>query len=528
MNLMRPHGGVKEQPKGLKGKASRLILLNMKSQRAKALMILGTGSGVGKSIIAAGILRALRNRGFACAPFKAQNMALNSFVTLDGLEMGRAQAYQAEAAGLTPDCRMNPILLKPNGDSTSQVIVLGRPTRTVSAKGYYALFPEHLKVVRDAYDSLSKGFEVMVLEGAGSPAEINIQARDLVNLRMADHAGAKCLLVGDIDKGGVFAWLKGTLDLVEDKYRPLIRGLVINKFRGDERLLRPGLEAFESIAGIPFLGVLPWLRDIVVDQEDSMFLEHILSRKEDAEVRIGVVRLKMISNFTDFIPLSLEPDCSVELVTSPEHLLGLDCVIIPGSKSTRSDLGFLESSGLKQAIKCLAKKGDALILGICGGYQMLGLEVRDPRGVEGKAGESEGLGLLPVVTEMLPGKYLAQIRARLTIPGMDPATVHGYEIHAGTTWRVHSGKRCIPISDDPGIGHATADGRVIGVYLHGLFEDDDFRRSFLNLIRVRKGLLPVERSLSYREFKERNLDALAQWIEEGLSMEAILDLLGLG
>ncbi|OCC15023.1 Cobyric acid synthase [Dissulfuribacter thermophilus] len=499
----------------------------MSEKRARSLMVLGTGSGVGKSVIVAGILRVLRKRGIKCAPFKAQNMALNSFVTLDGKEMGRAQAYQAEAAGILPDCRMNPILLKPNGDSTSQVIVLGEPKCTIGAREYYRLFPQHQKLVNEIYDELSKEYEVIVMEGAGSPAEINLQSRDLVNTKMAAHANAPCILVGDIDKGGVFAWLKGTIDLIETEHKHLIKGLLINKFRGDVELLRPGLKAFEEMVGIPFLGVLPWLQDVIVDQEDGMFARFIGTKRPGAKIRLGIIHLKRISNFTDFIPFSLEEDCEITLIDNPDGLQKeLDCVIIPGSKATRSDLEFLEKTGLKREIIRLASTKQVVILGICGGFQMMGKDVQDSCGIEGPPGSTDGLGLLPVVTKMLPQKHLSQTTATILFPESEPIRVEGYEIHSGVTYFDSELDQYVPVSpDNSKLGLMTKDGLIIGTYLHGLFENDILRRRFLDYLRLRKGMAPLNKTTSYRAFKEKNLDTLANWIEEGIGIEKIFALL---
>ena len=501
----------------------------MAQRRARALMVLGTGSGVGKSVIVAAILRWLRRRGVRCAPFKAQNMALNSYVTHDGLEMGRAQVYQAEAAGLRPDCRMNPILLKPNGDSTSQVIILGKPRYTISASDYYRYFKDHQAIVHRTYDELSQEFEVIVLEGAGSPAEINLQSRDLVNTKMAAHAHAPCLIVGDIDRGGVFAWLKGTLDLIEDEHRGLVKGVIINKFRGDLRLLEPGLRQFEALSKIPVVGVLPWLSGVTVDQEDGMYTRFIGRRlaRED-KVRIGIIHLPRISNFTDFIPLSIEPDCEIELIEDGRDLeKDFDCVIIPGSKATISDLRFLHSSGLKVGLLDLYERGESVIMGICGGYQMLGERVLDPLGVEGAPGEMEGLGLLPIETTMSDKKHLSQTTGHFLFPGLAaPTLLMGYEIHAGRTHRLKQGMEVIPMDPaNDSIGMFTRDGRIIGTYLHGLFDNDGVRRSFLDLLRSRKGLAPIKCVSSYMDFKEENLDRLADWLEGGLDMDWLSSLL---
>ncbi len=497
------------------------------SRRASALMFQGTGSGVGKSLAVCAMCRILWRMGVRVAPFKAQNMALNSFDTANGLEMGRAQVYQAEACGLEPDVRMNPILLKPTGDSCSQVIALGRPVGNYSSKGYYDGFERHLKVVREAYDSLSKEFDIILIEGAGSPAEINLQARDLVNMRMAEYAQAPVLLIGDIDKGGVFAWLKGTLDLLSQHHRQMVAGLLINKFRGDKRLLEPGLEQFSRMTGLPFLGVLPYFSDISVDEEDGMFSLNYSSGPREAAVHLAVVRLPRISNFTDVAPFLVEQDVAVEILQDPRRLKVCDCIIIPGSKNTRADMEFLRRSGWQDRILALAREG-GVVVGICGGYQMLGREIDDTAGVEGPPGKEEGLGLLPVRTAMKGEKKLTRTTVSLHAPPIfeTPLEANGYEIHMGETEALGEVAACGP-DLGAGFGALSVDGTVFGTYLHGIFDNDHVRRSFIDFIRKRKGLEPLGRISSYREFRELNLDRLASWFESNTDIDAILSLVGL-
>ncbi len=503
----------------------------------KNLMVIGTGSGVGKSIIVAAILRCLVKQGIRCAPFKAQNMALNSFVTYDGKEMGRAQAYQAEAADILPDVRMNPVLLKPNSNSTSQVIIMGRPRWTVSARQYYRLIPEIIPYVRQAFDELSKEYDVIVIEGAGSPAEINLQHRDIVNMTMAHYANAPCILVGDIDKGGVFAWLKGTIDLIEDKYRPLVKALLINKFRGDISILERGLEDFEAIVNIPFLGVLPWLNELTVDQEDGMFLSLIAKDydndfKDRGHITLGAIRLDRISNFTDFTPFFLEKDCEIKVIERPEDLNSpIDCLFIPGSKATCSDLELMRQRGLFQAILNMYHNSNTVIFGICGGYQMLGHIISDPLGIEGRRGDViNGLGLLPLKTTMDKDKYLSQTECDIFFEDRR-FHVKGYEIHAGrtqiTTDNFTNYNQISFFSpDNPHIGCFTTDKRIFGIYLHGIFDNDHFRHAFLNWLRMRKGIGNLKRDSSYHNFKQNNFEILSEWLKNGVNFEYLLSIIG--
>ena len=504
-------------------------------------MFQGTGSGVGKSILAAALCRVLKRRGFKVAPFKAQNMALNSYVTADGREMGRAQVFQAEACGLAPDCRMNPILLKPTADARSQVIVMGRPAADLKARGYYRRHQEHFQVVKEAYDSLSSEFDIMVLEGAGSPAEINLQATDIVNMRMARHAQAAVLIVGDIDKGGVFAALKGTYDLLQDQDKPLVKGFVINKFRGDIRLLEPAFEMFSAYNPVPILGVLPWFTDIHTDEEDGVFLDKIAKKADGpGKVVIGVIALPRISNFTDFAPLAAEEDVELRIVKRPGDIEGCDIVIIPGTKATTSDLADIKGRGLHQAVFAARRKG-AVIIGICGGFQMLGRVIDDPLGSDGTPGTHQGLGLLDVATQMEGNKHLSLTEAEIWWPevlkGDDPVRVSGYEIHMGRSriLDMEGGKN---ITQDAGcrslepegrsrlLGAVSTDGLVLGTYLHGLFENDRFRWSLLDHVRMKKGLGPLGQRPSYRAARDANFDRLADWFQEAVDVDALLKMAG--
>ncbi|MGB9712471.1 MAG: cobyric acid synthase [Dissulfurimicrobium sp.] len=489
-------------------------------------MFQGTGSGVGKSIVVAACCRVLRQMGIKVAPFKAQNMALNSFVTPDGLEMGRAQVFQAEACGLQPDVRMNPILLKPQGDTRSQVILMGKVAYNLSARSFYEQRDRHLAVAKDAYRSLAREYDVIVIEGAGSPAEINLQATDIVNMETASYANSPVIIIGDIDRGGVFAWLKGTYDLVPDRHRARIVGFLINKFRGDASILTPGLIQFRHIVPLQFFGVLPWFDNITVDQEDGVYV-HATAPERDAQVKLAVIHLPRISNFTDFAPLAFEEDVSVSFVRRPYEIKECDCIIIPGTKTTRADLDFLKISGWDTAIKRFLGKG-VFILGICGGYQMLGKEIADPHGIEGQPGTSKGLGLLPIVTEFTAEKQLRHTSIMLDSPPIftRPIKAAGYEIHMGHTRATGTFS---PLGPDieADIGAIDTNKSVMGLYLHGFFENDLVRRVFLDYLRDKKGLPTIGKVSSYGEFRKTQLDRLADWFRDNSDIPALLSLIGL-
>ena len=492
------------------------------------LMFQGTGSGVGKSVLAAGFCRLLKNRGFRVLPFKAQNMALNSGVTPEGLEMGRAQIVQAEACGVFPDVRMNPILLKPQGSGVSQLIRMGKVVRNCSAREYYTMAEENFRIAKQAFDSLKTEADWIVMEGAGSPAEINLQATDIVNMRMAEYAGAKVILVGDIDRGGVFAWLKGTYDLIQAKHRSLLHGMLINRFRGDVSLLEPGIEQFNKIVPVPVLGVIPW-REMLLEDEDSQNLQSKID--PEAKLDVAIIRLPHISNFTDFDPLKQISGISVRFVTSVPDLESADLIILPGSKNTLFDLRFLHEKGFAEKLNQMS--GRTWILGICGGFQMLGEAVDDPNNMEfsGVSGEAEtsgtggcesGLGLLPMTTVLEGDKKLVRRRYK-GINWLNGLDWSGYEIHLGRT-EFHKNPQEsfvteeVTAANDSSLGVIDRKQKIIGTYIHGLLESPEVTQKLLALLTAETFDIP----LSFQETKEREMDELALFLEEHCEVEKIL------
>jgi adenosylcobyric acid synthase len=496
----------------------------------KALAILGTGSDVGKSLIVAGLCRLLSRKGVRVAPFKAQNMALNSFVTLDGGEIGRAQALQAQACGIEPTVDMNPILLKPESDSRSQVVVKGKVCETLDALAYFERKETLFNIVRECYARLASEYECVVIEGAGSAAEINLRDRDIVNWPVVELADAAVLLVADIDRGGVFAQIIGTLDLLASHERQRVLGVIVNKFRGDRRLFEDGVRMLEARTGLPVLGVVPYLRDLRLDQEDSLDLTHSRSVQfKPDRINVAVVLFPRMSNFTDFNVLAAEKDVALRFAASPEDLRGADVVILPGSKNTFEDLDYLVTSGFPVAVDSHVQLGGELI-GICGGYQMLGREIADPKGLEG-GGMSKGLAFLDVMTELDAPKICRQVHAMSLLHDVQQHTpVRGYEIHMGRTSRgaVHPCFR-IEASEiwegnaSSEEGAASENGRVWGTSIHGVFDQAGFRRGWLNRVRGRKGFSPIsprESDLVSTELGAE-LDRWADHIEQYVGMDAI-------
>jgi adenosylcobyric acid synthase len=487
---------------------------------AKSVMIQGTASNAGKSLVAAGLCRIFRQDGYRVAPFKSQNMALNSFITADGLEMGRAQVMQAEAAGIAPDVRMNPILLKPTSDQGSQVIVRGEVFGNFSAKDYYKQKLTLLPIVHETYDSLAADFDIIVIEGAGSPAEINLKDHDLVNMGLARLVDAPVLLVGDIDRGGVFAALAGTLMLLDDEDRMRVKGTIINKFRGDVEILRPGLQQLEEIVQVPVLGVIPYVR-IQVDDEDSLS-SRLDPQSIPAQVDIAVIRLPRISNFTDFNPFEGIDGVSLRYVGSLAELGSPDLIILPGTKNTMADLLWLRQSGLEAAVLKHAARG-LPVFGICGGYQMLGLTLVDPQGVE-HGGQMAGLGLLDVHTVFASEKTRTRSTGSLPSVGglfaeLSGLDYEGYEIHMGQT-----SIDAQPVASQPLINQ----GQIYGSYMHGLFDRDPVSRAVVSALFRAKGLDPAAvETYDRASFVETQYDLLADTLRQSLDLGSIYRIMGL-
>ena len=489
--------------------------------KARCIMVQGTMSGAGKSLLCAALCRIFAQDGYRTAPFKSQNMALNSFVTRDGLEMGRAQVVQAQAAGVEPDVRMNPILLKPSSDIGSQVIVNGEVRGDMPAKEYFrrkkALIPDILR----AYDGLASEFDIIVIEGAGSPAEINLKADDIVNMGLARLVAAPVLLAGDIDRGGVFAQLYGTVELLEPDERARICGLIINKFRGDVEILRPGLAMLEEKTRLPVVGVVPYLK---VDIEDEDSLSDRLQQKNAVKpLDVAIVRLPHISNFTDFMPLEQHPLLGVRYVQAARELGMPDLIILPGTKNTVNDLLWLRQCGLETAVQKLARRGTP-VLGVCGGYQMLGGMLDDSAGTEsGRPQTLRGLELLPTRTVFTLEKRRAQVTATAAAP-FAGAALTGYEIHTGRT-TVEGAPFCTLADGTP---DGCVQGSVFGTYLHGLFDSGELTEKLAALLCRRKGLAPETAApLTMQAYREQQFDLLADGVRRALDMSAIYAAMGL-
>ena len=489
--------------------------------RAKRIMVQGTMSGAGKSLLCAA-LSSSRLVFIIVTPFKSQNMALNSFVTRDGLEMGRAQVVQAQAAGVEPDVRMNPILLKPSSDTGSQVIVGGEVRGQMSAAAYFKMKRQLIPEILAAFDSLSEEADIVVIEGAGSPAEINLKADDIVNMGLAKLVDAPVLLAGDIDRGGVFAQLYGTVALLEPEERARIAGLVINKFRGDVDILRPGLAMLEEKTGLPVLGVVPYLH-VEIEDEDSLS-ERLNARDAVKPLDVAVIRLPHISNFTDFIPLEQHELLGVRYVQRARELGAPDLVILPGTKNTMEDLLWLRQSGLEAAVRKLAQ-AQTPVLGVCGGYQMLGQTLDDPAGTEsGKPLSLAGLGLLPTRTTFDAQKRRTQVRAVALGAPFAGARMTGYEIHNGRT--TVNGEPFCRLAD--GTPEGCVCKNVFGTYLHGLFDSGELTQALVKLLCARKGISPREtRPTSMAEYRQTQFDLLADGVRRALDMGAVYRAMGI-
>jgi cobyric acid synthase CobQ len=496
------------------------------ARRTPVIMFQGTGSNAGKSILAAALCRILLQDGIRVAPFKAQNMSLNSFVTRGGGEMGRAQVVQAQACRIDPDVRMNPVLLKPNSDTGSQVIVLGKPIGNMDFWEYTRDRTPPFAAAKESYDSLAAEYEAIVMEGAGSPGEVNLKKRDIVNMNMALYARAPVLIVGDIDRGGLYASFIGTMEVLSERERALVRGFVVNRFRGREEFLVDAHEYVLRHTGRPVIGVVPYLRDLGLPEEDSVsFKDGLIDGRVPAgeHVEIAVVDLAHISNFTDFDPLRIEPDVRLRIVRNPAELGTPDAVILPGSKNVIGDLAELEACGMAQKIGELARAGRTEIIGLCGGLQILGTEIADPFGIESAPGRSHpGLGLLAVRTELAREKTLRRVSARHLDSGCE---VYGYEIHHGLTGGVDP----VPLirrGDGEAIGFGADGGRLWGTYLHGVFDADGFRRWFIDRLRVRRGLAPLGRIAAVYDL-EPAFDRLADAVRRSVKMDEIYRIMGL-
>ena len=540
-----------------------------KTKTARALMVLGTASHAGKSILTAALCRIFADDGYRVAPFKAQNMSLNSAATPDGREIGRAQALQAEACRVPACAEMNPVLIKPSSDTGSQIVLLGRIWGQVTAANYHLRRVEELfPVVLESYEKLASEYELIILEGAGSPAEINLREHDIVNMRMAHAAGAACLLVGDIDRGGVFASLLGTLELLDPSDRALIRGYAINKFRGDISLLQPGLRMIEPRLGIPCAGVIPFLHDLGLDEEDGVAVEDRRSAgrvwktaaagaapplnpllneegtkgwstaSADRALRIAVIALPHMSNFSDFDALAAEPAAALAFVDHPNDVSAADLVILPGTKQTLIDLEWLHQRGLVSPLFSHAERGGC-IAGICGGFQMLGVKIDDPQGTEnnGVPCTRQGLGLLRMWTMLQPAKITRLASGRILRPeifghNVRKSTFRGYEIHVGETVYADETKPFAEITRAGSSaviadGAVSADRKVFGTYIHGIFDDDNFRHAFLDAARAACGLAPHTARAFFAAERQSRLDRLAAHVRQALDLEMIRSWLNL-
>jgi adenosylcobyric acid synthase len=492
---------------------------------AKTLMIQGTASSVGKSIIVTALCRIFKQDGYKVAPFKAQNMSNNSFVTRENGEIGRAQAVQAEAAMIEPSIYMNPVLIKPESDNKSQIVIMGKVQHTLDVEKYYDFTPHLLSIIEESLTRLRSEYDIVVIEGAGSCAEINLKEREVVNMRVARMAKSPVFLVGDIDRGGVFASIVGTLQLLDAEERDLIQGLIINKFRGNLELLQPGLEMLEKITAKTVLGVVPYKRNINIAQEDAVYLEDD-TRVNSGNLNIAVVYLPHISNYDDFDPLE-KYECNLTYVKKPSRLSGADLIIIPGTKSTMTDLEYLRTNGLADRIIELVKEGTP-ILGVCGGYQMMCDKILDPLQVESRITETRGLGLLKCSTVFAREKHTTQVKAKVfanegLLKGLKGTDITGYEIHMGETnsssftpafhiVATPDGKADCPD------GAIDSKGNIMGTYIHGLFDNAGFTEGFVNCLRLKHGLTPL---INPGNNKQLYYDELADLVRNSLNMESI-------
>ena len=504
---------------------------------ARVLMVQGTASHVGKSVLVSALCRIFRQDGFKVAPFKAQNMSNNSYVTRDGGEIGRAQAVQAEAAGVEAQVHMNPVLLKPEADHIAQVVLMGKPLISAKVRDYFGLKAQLWESVSASLDVLRDQYDIVVIEGAGSPAEINLKATEIVNMRVAKYAEAPVLLCGDIDRGGVFAALVGTMELLDPDEREIVKAFIINKFRGDASLLTDGLDMLEARTGIPVAGVVHHFRDIHIPEEDSVALDLPTYEDSDSLLSIAVIKFPHLSNFDDFEPLGRENGVNLKYVESVDELQEPDLIILPGSKTTMSDLTWMNGQGLTKAIKDFHSSGTAII-GVCGGYQMLGSKLYDPEEIESTILEMDGLGILPMTTLFGGTKETHRIQAKVygnsgLLSRAEGESITGYEIHMGQTtgpqvqpvFSVHDRSDVAVTNESSFDGAIGAGGDVFGTYIHGVFHNGGFRRAVLNELADRKG---VTLSLDTRDLAiDQEFDKLAAWVRASLDMELIYQMVGL-
>ncbi len=482
---------------------------------ADALMVQGTTSDAGKSVLVAGLCRVLARKGIKVAPFKPQNMALNSAVTQDGGEIGRAQAVQAFACGIEPTTDMNPVLLKPNTDIGAQIIVQGKALTDMNAKSYHAYKPKVMPYVMESFDRLRQEYDCIIIEGAGSPAEINLRDRDIANMGFAEKADIPVIIVADIDRGGVFAHLYGTLDLLSQSEQARVIGFVINRFRGDIALLQPGLDWLEEKTGKPVIGVLPYLHGLMLEAEDAIDIQQL--HNDQPQLKVVVPVLQRISNHTDFDPLRMHPGIDLEFVRKGRPLPAADLIILPGSKSVISDLNFLREQGWDKQIERHLRFGGK-VMGICGGYQMLGEKISDPQGIESDIIEATGLGFLPVTTELKQHKQLTREKGSLQLPGQESVKVSGYEIHAGVTVIV---KETAPIQLSEKVdGCLGMDQQVFGSYLHGIFEQPEACGAILRWA----GLNNAE-GVDFAQIRENGINRIADAIEQHMDLEKLWSLI---
>lgn len=486
------------------------------------IMVVGTSSGAGKSITVTGLCRVFYRDGYKVAPFKSQNMALNSYISKTGGEMGRAQVVQAMASGIEPEAYMNPVLLKPTTARKIQVIVNGKSIGNMSGLEYGKFKTSLKKDIMKSYDYIRENYDISVIEGAGSPVEINIKEEDIANMGMAKMADAPVILVADIDRGGVFASVYGTIMLMTPEERARVKGVIINKFRGDVEILKPGLSKLEELTGVPVVGVMPY-SDIDIEDEDSL-TDRFKNSKENKGIKISVIKLKHISNFTDIDALSIQDDVTINYVTSADELGNEDMIVIPGSKNTIDDLKDIKDRGIATEIIKASRNG-TVIVGICGGFQILGERVKDPYGIESDIKEIPGLGILDTETVMEKEKNTIQYTGKFTntkgiLEGLDGVEIKGYEIHQGVT----SGNESSVTEDDHIV--AVVKDNIFGTYLHGIFDNEKVTRTILNKIREKKGMEQLGEGITFDEYREREFDKLEKVVRENIDIKKIYEILG--